>query len=70
MILLGFLIFAVCYYGFVYFVSILSSSPDLVKREYTFYAFNLCCLCLGHVVPKLLSATKSSREKSAIETDL
>ena len=34
-------------------VTFLSSSPELSKREYTSYLFNLCCFCLGHVVPQL-----------------
>ena len=28
-------------------VTILSSSPEFSKREYTSYIFKLCCLCLG-----------------------
>ena len=38
-------------------ITFLSSIPELGKREYTSHVFNLCCLCLGHVVPKLPSVT-------------
>ena len=34
-------------------VSFLSSCPELSRREYTWNIFKLCCLCLGHVSPKL-----------------
>ena len=34
-------------------VSFLSSCPQLSRREYTWDLFKLCCLCLGHVAPKL-----------------
>ena len=34
-------------------VSFLSSCPDLSRREYTWHLFKLCCLCWGHVAPKL-----------------
>ena len=34
-------------------VSFLSSCPELSRREYTWDFFKLCCLCLGHVAPKL-----------------
>ena len=34
-------------------VSFLSSCPELSRREYTWDLFKLCCLCLGHVAPKL-----------------
>ena len=30
-------------------VTILSSSPELSKREITSYVFKLCCLCLGRL---------------------
>ena len=48
-------------------VAFLSSSPELAKREHASYVFNLCCLCLGHVVPKLHSVTVSCPGKSAAE---
>ena len=34
-------------------VSFLSLCPELSRREYTWDFFKLCCLCLGHVSPKL-----------------
>ena len=34
-------------------VSFLSSCPELSRREYTWDLIKLCCLCLGHVAPKL-----------------
>ena len=51
-------------------ITFLSSSPELAKREYTFRAFKLCCLCLGHVVPKLPSVALGSASKGAAEVDL
>ena len=48
----------------------LSSSPELAKREHTFHVFNLCCSCLGHVVPKLPSVTLGCPIKNAAQTDL
>ena len=48
----------------------LSSSPELAKREHTSHVFKLCCLCLGHVVPKLPSVTSGCPGKSAVEADL
>ena len=49
---------------------VLSSSPDLAKREHTSYVFTLCCLCLGHVVPKLPCVTLGCPGKSTAEKDL
>ena len=51
-------------------ISFLSSSPELAKRERTSHVFKLCCLCLGHVVPKLPAVTLGSPGKSASEVDL
>ena len=34
-------------------VSFLSTCPEMSRREYTCDLFKLCCLCLGHVAPKL-----------------
>ena len=48
----------------------LSSSPELAKREHTSHVFKLCCLCLGHVVPKLPSVTSVCPGRSAVEADL
>ena len=51
-------------------ITFLSSSPELAKRERTSHVFKLCCLCLGHVVPKLPAVTLGSPGKSASEVDL
>ena len=51
-------------------ITFLSSTPDLAKREQTFHVFKLCCLCLGHVVPKLPSVSLGSPGKSTAEVDL
>ena len=51
-------------------ITFLSSSPKLAKREQTSHFFKLCCLCLGHVLPKLPSVTLGSPGKSAAEVDL
>ena len=48
----------------------LSLSPELSKREYTSYVFKLCCLCLGHVVPELLSVSLGSPNRSVTAVDL
>ena len=41
-------------------VTFLSSSPELSKRYFTSYVFNLCCLCLRHVVPELPNVSLGS----------
>ena len=51
-------------------INFLSSSPELAKRERTSHVFKLCCLCLGHVVPKLTAVTLGYPGKSASEVDL
>ena len=51
-------------------ITFLSSSPELAKREQLFHVFKLCCLCLGHVVPKLPSVSLGSPAKSTAEVDL
>ena len=50
-------------------ITFLSSSPVLAKREQTFHVFELCCLCLGHVVPILPSVSLGSPGKSTAEVD-
>ena len=50
-------------------ITFLSSSPELAKREQTAYVFKLCCLCLGHVVPKLPSVTLGCPSKNVAEID-
>ena len=51
-------------------VTFLSSIPELAKREYTSYVFKLCCLCLGHVAPKLFSVTLGSLGNCTAGADL
>ena len=51
-------------------ISFLSSSPELAKREQTAHVLKLCCLCLGHEVPKLPSVTLGCPSKSAAAVDL
>ena len=51
-------------------ITFLSSSLELAKWERTSHVFKLCCLCLGHVVPKLPAVTLVSPGKSASEVDL
>ena len=51
-------------------ITFLSSSPELAKREHTSHVFKLCCLCLGHVVPKVPSVTLRCPSKSAAEAGL
>ena len=46
-------------------VTFLSLSPELSKREYTSYLFKLCCLCLGHVVPKLPNVSLGSPDRGS-----
>ena len=51
-------------------VTFLSSSTYLSKRQYTSYVFKLCCLCLGHVVPKSPKLSLGSRDRSITGLDL
>ena len=51
-------------------ITFLSSSPELAKQEQTFHVFKLCCLCLGHVVPKLPSVSLGSPGKSTAKVHL
>ena len=51
-------------------VAFWSTSPEFAKREYASYVFKLCCWCLGHVVPKLLSVTLRFLGKNTAEIDL
>ena len=51
-------------------VTFLSSSPEFSKREYTSYVFELCCLCLGHILPELPSVSLGSPSRSVAEVDL
>ena len=51
-------------------VSFLSSCPELSPREYTWELFKLCCLCLGHVAPKLLDVSLGSSKVGVTSVDL
>ena len=51
-------------------VSFLLSCPDLARRGYTWDLFKLCCLCLGHVVPKLPDVSLGSSTVGATRVDL
>ena len=51
-------------------VTFLSLSPELSKREYTSYVFELCCLCLGHIVPELPNVSMGSPNRSVAGVDL
>ena len=51
-------------------VSLLSSCPELSRRQYTWDLFKLCCLCLGHVAPKLPDVSPGSSKVGVISVDL
>ena len=51
-------------------VSFLSSCPELSRREYTWDLFKLCCLCLGHVAPKLPDVSLGSSKVGVTSVDL
>ena len=51
-------------------VSFLSSCPELLRREYTWDLFKLCCLCLGHVAPKLPDVSLGSSKVGVTNVDL
>ena len=51
-------------------VSFLSSCPKLSRREYTLDLFKLCCLCFGHVAPKLLDVSLGSSKVGLTSVDL
>ena len=51
-------------------VSFLSSCPELSRREYTWYLFKLCCLCLGHVARKLPDVSLGSSKVGVTRVDL
>ena len=53
--------------GMVFF---LSSCPELSRREYTWDLFKLCCLCLGHVAPKLPDVSLGSSKVGVTGVDL
>ena len=51
-------------------VSFLSSYPELSRREYTWDLFKLCCLCLGHIAPKLPDVSLGSSKIGVTRVDL
>ena len=51
-------------------VSFLSSCPKLSRREYTWDLFKLCCLCLGHVAPKLPDVSLGLSKVGVTRVDL
>ena len=51
-------------------VSFLSSCPELARREYTWDSFKLCCLCWGHVAPKLPDVSLGSSKVGVTSVDL
>ena len=51
-------------------VTFLSSSQELSKREGTSYVFNLCCLCLGHVLLELPIVSLGSPNRGDEGVDL
>ena len=51
-------------------VSFLSSCPELSRRGYTWDLFELCCLCLGHVAPKLPDVSLGSSKVGVTCVDL
>ena len=51
-------------------VSFLSSCPERSRREYTWDLFKLCCLCLGHVAPKLTDVSLGSSKVGMTRVDL
>ena len=50
-------------------VSFLSSCPELARRGYTWDLFKLCCLCLGHVAPKLHDVSLGSSKVGVTRVD-
>ena len=51
-------------------VPFLSSCPELSRRGYTWDLFILCCLCLGHVAPKLPDVSLGSSKVGVTSVDL
>ena len=51
-------------------VSFLSSCPKLARRRYTWDLFKLCCLCLGHVSPKMPDVSLGSSKVGFTSVDL
>ena len=51
-------------------VSFLANYPDLAHRECTLPVFKLCCLCLGHICPALLTVGLSYPMSVVASVDL
>ena len=51
-------------------VTFLANCPELAHREYTLYAFKLCCLCLGHICPVLPTMGLNSPMSGVESVDL
>ena len=51
-------------------VSFLSPCPELSRREYTWDLIKLCCLCLGHVYPKLPDVSLGSSKVGVTSVDM
>ena len=51
-------------------VSFLSSCLEWSRREYTWDLYKLCCLCLGHVAPKLPDVSLGSGKVGVTSFDL
>ena len=51
-------------------VSFLSSFPQLSRRKCTWDLFKLCCLCLGHVAPKIPDVSLGSSKVGVTSVDL
>ena len=51
-------------------VSFLSSCPEMSRRESTWDLFKLCCLCLGHVAPKLPDVSLGLSKVGVTRVDL
>ena len=51
-------------------VSFLFPCPELSQKEYTWKLFKLCCLCLGHVAPKLFGVSLGSSKVGRTSVDL
>ena len=51
-------------------ISFFSACRELSRREYTWNLFNLCCLCLGHVAPKMPHVSLGSSKVGVTGDDL
>ena len=51
-------------------VAFLSSCPELSRRRYTWDLFELSCLCLGHVAPKLPDVSLGTNKVGVTSVDL